>query len=97
MARRSAEEALRRRPALTENLGTAARITAAADHGRLTQLRTRANRTGDQAEHADLQVETALSEALLAGIRQPIVRVDGVLAVFLSGNPRVLAIVDSRS
>ena len=63
----------------------------------LAQLRTRANRTGDGAEHADLRVETALSEALLAGVRQPVIRVDGVLAVFLSGDPRALPIVDGRS
>ena len=40
-ARRGAEEALRRRPALTQNLDTAARTAAAADYGRLAQLRTR--------------------------------------------------------
>ena len=95
-SRRRAEEVLRRRSALTRDLDTAASIAAAADYGRLAQLRTRANRTRDSAEHTDLRVETALSEALLAGVQKPVVRVDGVLAVFVSGDRQALRIVDGR-
>jgi ATP-dependent helicase HepA len=96
-ARRNAEEELRRRPALTKDLDAAARATAAVDYGRLAQMRTRAERTGEGAESAEFKVETTLSEALLAGVRQPVVRLDGVLAVFLSGDLRALPIVDAHA
>jgi ATP-dependent helicase HepA len=96
-ARHAAEKALRRRPALTQDLDSAARTTSEADHGRLAQLRTRVERTGDKEEQNDLKIEVALSKALLAGIRQPIVRVDGVLAVFLSGDSRAVPIIEGRS
>jgi len=96
-ARRNAEEGLRRRPVLTKDLDAAARVTAAADYGRLAQLRTRAVRTGEAAESTEVTVETALSEALLAGVRQPVIRLDGILAVFLSGDLRALPIVDARA
>ncbi len=95
-ARDAAEAELRRRPALTKGLDAAARAAAAADYGRLAQLHTRAQRTGDVGENAELELEGALSEALLQGIRQPRVHLDGLLAVFLSGDLRALSIVDAR-
>ncbi len=94
-ARRNAEEELRRRSALTKDLDSAARARAAVDYGRLAQLRTRSERTGEGAECAEFKIETMLSEALLAGVRQPVVRLDGILAVFLSGDPRASRIVDA--
>ena len=96
-ARRHAEEELRRRPALTKDLDAAARATAAVDYGRLAQMRIRAERIGEGAENAEFEVETTLSEALLAGVRQPVVRLDGILAVFLSGDLRALPIVDAHA
>jgi ATP-dependent helicase HepA len=96
-ARETAEAELRLRPVLTKDLDAAARAAAAADYGRLAQLRTRADRTGDAGEHAEVDLEVALSEALLAGIRQPRVHLDGLRAVFLSGELRALPIVDARA
>lgn len=96
-ARRIAESWLRRRPALTKGLEAAGRVAAAADYGRLAQLGTRAERTGDVREQAECQLEHDLSLALLAGIRKPVVRLDGVLAAFLSRDPRAITVVDARS
>jgi ATP-dependent helicase HepA len=96
-ARRIAEDSLRRRPALTQDLEAAARGAAAVDYGRLAQLRTRAERTGYASEQAECRLEQDLSEVLLAGIRQPLIRLDGVLAAFLSGEPRAISVVDARS
>jgi hypothetical protein len=95
-ARRSAEASLRRLPALTERLDAAARVAAAIDYGRLAQLQTRAERTGDPGEQMELRLEQDLSQVLLEGVRQPIIRLDGVLAVFLSGALRAIPVVDAR-
>jgi ATP-dependent helicase HepA len=93
---RSAEKLLRRRPTLTQGLEAAVRAAASADYGRLAQLRTRAERTSDAGEHAEWRLEQDLSQVLLAGIREPVVRLDGILAVFLSGDTRVIPVVDAR-
>jgi ATP-dependent helicase HepA len=95
-ARRSAETSLRSLPALTQSLDAAARAATAADFGRLAQLQTRAERTGDTGEQAELQLEQDLSHALLTGVRQPIIRLDGIMAVFLSGDLRAISVVDAR-
>lgn len=95
-ARRSAEASLRRLPALTQGLDAAARAAAAITYARLAQLQTRAERTGDTGEQLELRLEQDLSRVLLAGVRQPIIRLDGVLAVFLSGDLRAIPVVDAR-
>jgi ATP-dependent helicase HepA len=95
-ARCSAESWLRRLPSLTHRLEAAARDTATADYGRLAQLRTRAKRTGDASEEAEWRIEQDLSQVLLTGIRQPIVRLDGVLAAFLSADARAIPVVNAR-
>ena len=94
-ARRSAEEALRRRPRSRRSRhgspGGARPPTMAgwpscapAPSAPANRANTRtAGRAGPFARRS------------LAGIRQPIVRLDGVLAVFLSGDLRVMPVVDA--
>ncbi|MGA8170124.1 MAG: protein DpdE [Methylocystis sp.] len=93
-ARRSAELILRQSPAFMEGLSIARRRAAAVDHGRLGQLRARANRRDDPTDEAEWRIERDLADALTAGISAPSVRVDAVIACFLTGDPASTVTVD---
>ena len=87
-ARLAAEAHLRRLPDLNAGLDAAARRAEALDAGRLGLLQARATRKGDQdlSDARDLDLERALSEQLIAGIRTPRVSLDAVCACFLGSD-----------
>ncbi len=96
-ARRQAEMTLRQLPAFADGLVEARNRSAAVDHGRLGQLRARADRRNDPADEAEWQIERDLAGALNAGISAPSVRVDAVIACFLTGDPAATAVIDGRT
>lgn len=87
-ARYAAEAHLRGLQALNEDLETAARRAETLDAGRLGLLRARAARfdAGASADERDLHLEQALSDQLIAGIREPKVSLDAVCACFVSSD-----------
>jgi ATP-dependent helicase HepA len=96
-ARRRAEEALRALPSLTGNLDAAIRRVAVADYGRLGQLRARAQRGASVADEIEWKLEEALSESLMHGIHDPRVRVDAIVACFLTSNQAATAVVAGQA
>jgi ATP-dependent helicase HepA len=88
---------LRQLPAFVDGLVEARNRSAAVDHGRLGQLRARADRRSDPADEAEWQIERDLAGALNAGISAPSVRVDAVIACFLTGDPAATAVIDGRA
>ncbi len=95
-ARERAEAQVRQLPSFTAALEAAARKSAEVERGRLAQLRARAERSGTGLDEAECAIEQALSEALLAGIRDPKIRLDAIWAAFVCGDARSAAIVDAR-
>jgi ATP-dependent helicase HepA len=87
-ARVQAEETLRVEADLAEKLMQADRRAASVDHGRLGQLRARANSGSatNAGEEQELLFEERLSAALRNGIRLPHIRIDAIGAIFLSGD-----------
>jgi ATP-dependent helicase HepA len=96
-ARRQAEMMLRQLPAFVDSLVEARNRSAAVDYGRLGQLRARADRRSDPTAEAEWQIERDLADALNAGISAPSVRVDAVIACFLTGDPAATATIDGRA
>jgi ATP-dependent helicase HepA len=96
-ARRRAEETLRALPSLTGNLDAAIRHAAVVDYGRLGQLRARAQRGASIADEVESELEEALSASLMRGIRDPRVRLDAIVACFLTGNHAATAIVAGQA
>lgn len=89
-ARDAAEERLRSLPAFNTSLENAARRAEAADAGRLGLLQARAARSNaDANDERDLQLERALSEQLIAGVRAPRVTLDAASACFLGSDATV--------
>ena len=95
-ARERAETQLRQLPSFADALEAAARKSTEVERGRLAQLRARAERSGAGLDEAERAIEQALSEALLTGVLNPKIRLDAILAAFVSGNARSAAIVDAR-
>ncbi|UCI23521.1 protein DpdE [Mesorhizobium sp. B2-8-5] len=95
-ARSQAEIALRQLPALVDGLVEARNRSTAVDYGRLGQLRARADRRSDPTAETEWQIERDLADALDAGISAPSVRVDAVIACFLTGDPATTAAIDGR-
>lgn len=96
-ARLRAEASLRRLPSFTGSLEKAALRAAEFDRARLGQLRARADRTLASADAVEWSLEKSLSERLIDGIREPTVRVDAILACFLSGDRDASATVKGGS
>lgn len=96
-ARERAEAKMRQIPTFKEALDAAARKSAEVERGRLAHLRARAERSGALVDEAECAIEQALSEALLAGVRDPKIRLDAILAAFVSGDARSTAIVAARA
>jgi len=96
-ARVRAEACLRSLPSLTASLETAVRNAIDVDRGRLGQLRARAERGISAADSFEWTLEESLSQSLINGIREPSIRVDAILACFLSGNQEAGAVVDARA
>jgi ATP-dependent helicase HepA len=92
-ARARAEECLKALPALNDGLDLAARRAEAMDAGRLGLLQARALRPGadSSTDLRELDLERALSEQLIAGIRAPRISLDAVCAIFLAADPAVAA------
>lgn len=90
-ARLTAEAHLRRLPDLNEGLDAAARRAEMLDAGRLGLLQARATRKGEQdpRDARDLDLERALSEQLIAGIRKPRISLDAVCACFLGSDLKI--------
>ena len=95
-ARGRAEETLRALPSIIGNLEAAIRRASVADYGRLAQLRARAQRVS-VADEIEWKLEEALSASLMRGIRDPRVRVDAIVACFLSDNQDATAIVAGQA
>lgn len=89
-ARVRAEECLRALTDLNQGLDEAARRAGSADAARLGLLEARALRSG-ASDLPDLDLERALSEQLIAGIRSPRVSLDAVTASFLGENLTIAA------
>lgn len=89
-ARVRAEECLRTLPNLNQGLDEAARRAETADAARLGLLRARAHRSG-ASDQRDLDLERALSEQLISGIRSPRVSLDAVTASFIGESLTVAA------
>lgn len=96
-ARVSAESCLRSLPSLTSSLETAVRRAIDFDRGRLGQLRARAERGVSAVDAFEWALERSLSQSLISGIREPSIRVDAILACFLSGDKAAGAVVDTRA
>lgn len=96
-ARRRAEMRLRSLSAHIETLEEAVRRADEVDYGRLGQLRARAERSGNANDFAEWDLERSLSESLRRGIADPKIRVDAILACFVTGNSTATALVDGRS
>jgi ATP-dependent helicase HepA len=88
-ARRVGERVLRDRPELGERLAGAATRAGAALEQRVARLRRRADAAGAEDERAVLAAEAELegriADALIAGVREPRLRLDSVGFCVLSG------------
>ena len=78
-------------------LDIAGRRASDVDFGRLGQLRARAERSEDAADWREWELERALSDALIGGVRAPSVQLDAILACFVTGNGTATAIIDGRA
>ncbi|PPQ35824.1 hypothetical protein CKO16_19595 [Rhodoblastus acidophilus] len=96
-ARKHAEMILRKSPVFVESLSTARHRAVAVDHGRLGQLRARADRRNDPVDEAEWRIEHDLADAINSGIIAPSVRVDAIIACFLTGDLTLTAKLDERS
>ena len=96
-ARRRSEDHLRALPSFSNALDLAGRFARDVDFGRLGQLRARAERGEAAADWREWELERALSDALIAGICAPSVRLDAILACFISGDIAATAIIDCRA
>ena len=85
-ARLAAEMALRGNSGLVESLAKAEQQALRVDLGRIGQLRARARAGVNAQDDSDLVFEERLAAALRDGIRNPIVRVDTIGAIFISAN-----------
>jgi ATP-dependent helicase HepA len=85
-AREAAEAALRADHEVLASLGKAEQHSARVDHGRLGQLRARAQSNPAAEQDGELVFEERLASALRAGIRVPRVRLDTIGAVFMSAS-----------
>lgn len=94
-ARVRAEAYLRGLPSLTASLDVAVGNAEAADGARLGQLRARAERGDGAADRLEWTLERSLSQSLINGIREPSIRVDAILACFLSGDRAASAVLDA--
>jgi ATP-dependent helicase HepA len=95
-ARDRAEEVLRAETSFVDSLGDARDRASAVDLGRIGQLRARAERRDDPADAREWALERDLADALNFGITRPAVRVDSVIAYFLSGESKATTVVDGR-
>jgi ATP-dependent helicase HepA len=93
-ARTRAEACLRRLPSLTGGLERAVRHASAVDFSRIGQLRARAERSINAADSDELKLEESLSNRLMGGIHAPHIRVDAILACFLTGDSVATATID---
>lgn len=96
-ARVQAEAYLRDLPSLTASLDVAVGHATELDRARLAQLRTRAARGDSAADRLEWTLERSLSQSLIDGIREPSIRVDAILACFLSGERAASAILDASA
>lgn len=96
-ARARAEACLRSLPSFTVSLETAVSSAMDVDRGRLGQLRTRAERGVSAADAFEWALERSLSQSLMSGIREPSIRVDAILACFLSSNKAAGTVVEGRA
>lgn len=94
-ARVRAEAYLRDLPSLTARLDVAVGNAMAADGARLGQLRARADRGDSAADRLEWTLERSLSQSLIDGIREPSIRVDAIVACFLSGDRAASAALDA--
>ncbi|OSI72304.1 hypothetical protein BSZ21_07430 [Bradyrhizobium canariense] len=94
-ARVRAEAYLRDLPSLTASLDIAVGHAIEVDRARLGQLRARAERANSAADSLEWTLERSLSQNLMDGIREPSIRVDAILACFLSGNRAASAVLDA--
>jgi ATP-dependent helicase HepA len=96
-ARLRAEASLRNLPKFNDSLEKAVVRALATDHGRLGQLRARADRNMSATAGAEWSLEKSLSESLIEGVRQPLVHVDAMLACFVSGDRAATAALEGRA
>ena len=96
-ARGRSEDLLRALPSFLNGLDLAGRRASDVDFGRLGQLRARAERSEDAADWREWELERALSEALIGGVRAPSVQLDAILACFVTGNGAATAIIDGHA
>ena len=96
-ARNKAEQVLREQPVLTSALGQAKLRTDRVDHERLGQLRARAEQRLSRADEAELVSEESLSYAINKGIVSPSIRVDAIVACFLTSNVVAPLAIDRRA
>ena len=96
-ARKRSEDLLRGLPSFSNTLDLASRRASDVDFGRLAQLRARAERGEDAADWRECELERVLSDALICGIRAPSVRLDAILAYFVTGDGAATAVIDDRA
>lgn len=95
-ARQRSQAQLCALPSFTRSLEDALARSAEIDVGRLGQLRARAERSAEAPDRIEWECESNLSECLQAGIREPHIHLDSILACFLSGNSTASAVVNGR-
>jgi ATP-dependent helicase HepA len=96
VARQKSEAYLRSLPSFVRSLERAVARAAEVDFGRLGQLRARAERSGLPSDRTEWMLEARLSETLQAGMREPHINLDAILACFMTGNSAATFVVAGR-
>jgi ATP-dependent helicase HepA len=96
IARQKSEAHLRALPSFVRSLEEAVDKVAEVDFGRLGQLRARAERSKLHCDRLEWSLEAKLSDALQAGMREPHIHLDTILACFMTGNSAATVVVAGR-
>lgn len=94
-ARSTSEDLLRKRPSFIDLCEQRAKIAEQKLGNRVDQLRLRLNRLSEVEQMSDsvlaqeISTESALSQAILDGIRHPHIRLDSVGFIIIAGRPPV--------
>ena len=96
IARQKSEAHLRSLPSFVRSLERAVARAVEVDFGRLGQLRARAERSGLPSDRTEWMLEARLSETLQAGMREPHINLDAILACFMTGNSAATFVVAGR-
>jgi ATP-dependent helicase HepA len=95
-AREEATSLLQSTASFSRRIADAEQRAKEVEEARLGLLRARAENTASRADMREWEIEQQLSTALVEGVNAPSVRVDAILACFLTGNISATMAVDSR-